>query len=92
MFVPNRYDLRRKKRKRGNKVQSVEEIMHGTDEKRGFQSLHLQFRIYDAPNLRYVNFPGEHLTVNLDGPKEVGDAIREVRKAMEKMVKRGEKK
>jgi len=90
--MTGRYDIRKVRVKTGKKVQLVEEIMHQTDEKRGYQSLHLQFRIYDAVAYKYVNFPGEGMTVNCDGPKQVVDIIRAVRAVLGRMAGIGRKK
>lgn len=66
------------RRRKVMRRQSVEEIMHNTHEKLGYQRFHIQFRIYDAMSRRYISLPGTSITVNIDTPAGMEEMVKEV--------------
>ena len=90
--VTDNFNLQTGERKSGiRKKQSVEEIMHNTGEKRGYQTISVQFRIYDAKNLRYVSIPDTALTVNVNGPVEVEKTVKGIREWLKQRAREKKK-
>lgn len=83
--MAHRHDLsRRSKKARVVRKQSIEEIMHRTYEKLGFQRFSIKFQIYDAQRQQYVALPGKAITVNIDTPVEMEKIIGEITELLQK--------